>query len=182
MDEKYKTFLAHDETSFEAIAKGTWSTVEEDSSWHSGFRRYGAAKLFSIMMVHELQRRIDRDPALKNICILGVDPGTMLTGMHRDAPWLLRVLVFQIIYPIILMLFPNGPVRSTQKSASHVLQAGFGSDPVLGQFPKSVYLNGTEPLETSAESRDVRKRDLVWKESIRYANLKEGETVLVDWQ
>lgn len=60
MDEKYKT-LIYDQARFEAIAKGIWSSAGEDPSWRSGFRRYGAAKLFLIMMMHELQRRVDRD-------------------------------------------------------------------------------------------------------------------------
>jgi hypothetical protein len=181
VDEKYKT-IVHDQANFEAIAKGTWSSAQENPSFHSGFRRYGAAKLFLIMMMHELQHRMNQDPALKTICILGVDPGTMSTGLQRHAPWIIRVLMFQIIFPIVAMLMPNGPVRTTQKSASHILQAAFESNSVLSQFPKDLYFNGTEPLETSAESRDTRKRYLVWKESVRYAHLKEGETVLVNWQ
>lgn len=181
MDEKYKTTV-HDQAGLEAIAKGTWSSAEEDPSWRSGFRRYGAAKLFEVMMIHELQRRLDRDPALSNISILGVDPGTMMTGITRHAPWVIRVLLFQIIYPIIAWLMPNGPVRATRKSASDVLRAAFDSDAVLGQFPKDLYFDGTEPMETSAESKDAQKRDLVWKASVRYADLKQGETVLVSWQ
>ncbi|KUI54256.1 Short-chain dehydrogenase TIC 32, chloroplastic [Cytospora mali] len=181
IDEKYKTFV-HDDASFEAIAKGTWSSAEEDPSWRSGFRRYGAAKLFLIMMVHELQRRMDRDPVLGNICILGVDPGTMITNLQRQAPWFIRVLLFKVIFPIIAILMPNGPVRATHKSASHILQAAFDSSSVLGQFPKDKYFDGTKPLETSTESRDAQKRDLVWNSTVRYVHLKEGETILSDWQ
>ncbi|KAI2464612.1 putative short-chain dehydrogenase [Annulohypoxylon bovei var. microspora] len=180
-DEKYKTFV-HDEASFEAIAKGTWSSAQDDPSWISGYRRYGAAKLFSIMMIHELQRRIDRDPVLNKVCILGVDPGTMITGLQRHANWIIRVLMFKIIYPIMAFLMPNGLVRSTTKSASQVLEAAFESKPTHGEFPKGSYYFDTEPLETSAESKDPRKRDLVWKESVKYAHLEPGETILADWQ
>jgi len=181
VNEKFKTII-HDEANFEAIAKGKWSSAHEDPSYRSGFRRYGAAKLFLIMMMHELQHRMNQDPVLKNVCILGIDPGTMSTGLQRHAPWVIRVVIFQIIYPLIAMLLPNGPVRTTQKSASDILQAAFESNEVLGPFPKDLYFNGTEPLETSDESRDPRKRDLVWKESVRYACLKEGETILINWQ
>ncbi|KAI1777354.1 putative short-chain dehydrogenase [Hypoxylon cercidicola] len=159
-DEKYKTI----------------SSAQEDPSGRSGYRRYGAAKLFSIMMIHELQRRMDRDPVLSNICVLGVDPGTMATSLQRHAPWFIRVLLFKIIYPIILMLMPNGPViRSTQKSASQVLEAAFETSP---EFPKGLYYFDTKLLETSAESKDPRARDVVWKESIKYAHVEQGETVL----
>ncbi|KAI1376582.1 putative short-chain dehydrogenase [Hypoxylon crocopeplum] len=154
IDEKYKTFV-HDQATFEAIAKGTWSSAQQDPSYRSGYRRYGAAKLYLIMMQHELQRRMNHDPVLGNICILGVDPGSMSTSLQ---------------------------LRSTQKSASHVLRAAFDSSPLLGEFPKDLYFHGNTPLETSAESRDPKKRDLVWKETVRYANLKEGETILTDWR
>ncbi|KAI0903182.1 putative short-chain dehydrogenase [Ustulina deusta] len=178
-DEKYKTFV-HDKDSFEAIARGTWSSAQEDPSWKSGFRRYGAAKLFLIMMIHELQSRLDRDPVLNNISILGVDPGTMMTGLQRHAPWLIRVLIFKLIYPIVAFLWPNGSVRRPNMSASEVLQAAF--DSYHGEFPKDLYCVNNEIFETSVESRDAQKRDLVWKESVQYAHLKQSETILVDWQ
>ncbi|KAI1850160.1 hypothetical protein JX266_004539 [Neoarthrinium moseri] len=183
IDDKYKTIIHH-ETSVKEIAQGNWSwgSAQEDQSFQGGTRRYGAAKLFLIMFQHELQRRLDRDPALTKICILGVDPGTMLTGLPRHAPWFIRVLIFQIIFPIIAALMPNGPVRSTQLSASHVLGAAFDSTPDLGEYPRDRYLNGAESLETSAESRDVQKAEVVWKESVRLSQLKKDETVLVDWQ
>ncbi|KAI0386308.1 putative short-chain dehydrogenase [Hypomontagnella monticulosa] len=177
-EERYKT-VVHDEASFEGIAKGTWSSAQEDPSWRSGYRRYGAAKLFSIMMIHELQRRLDRDPVLKNVSVLGVDPGTMTTGLQRHASWFIRVLIFQIIYPIIAWLMPNGLVRTTKKSASQVLDAAFESST---EFPKGLYYFDNKLFDTSAESRDIQKRDLVWKESIKYAHLEQGETILSHWE
>ncbi|KIW14108.1 hypothetical protein PV08_06889 [Exophiala spinifera] len=177
-EERYKIFV-RDEADFEAIAKGAWSSAEEDSSWRSGFRRYGAAKLFLVMMMHELQRRLDQDPELKNICVLGVDPGGMITGFQRHAPWVIRVLVFKIIYPIIVYLYPNGRmVRPPPRSAADVLEAAFGSS--SAGLPKDLYFDGTERMETSAESKDARKRDFVWRETAKYAHLKEGDMILGD--
>ncbi|RYP18843.1 hypothetical protein DL765_003723 [Monosporascus sp. GIB2] len=171
-DEKYKSIM-HDQASFEAIVKGTWSSAQEDPSWRSGFRRYGASKLLSVMMIHELQRRLDRDPVLNKVCILGVDPGTMMTGLQRRASWIIRVLVFGIIYPIVAMLMPNGLVRSTQKSASQLLHAAFDSSPPLGEFPKGLYYFDTELFETSEESRDPQKRDADFHLHV-YASMDPG--------
>ncbi|KAH8760594.1 putative short-chain dehydrogenase [Diaporthe sp. PMI_573] len=64
LGEKWQTIF-HDNT--EPIARGTWSTTKEDPSFRGGFRRYGAAKLCQVMMMPELQRRIDLDPVLSNI-------------------------------------------------------------------------------------------------------------------
>ncbi|KAI1804241.1 hypothetical protein F4811DRAFT_571426 [Daldinia bambusicola] len=52
-EEKYKASM-DDEARFDTIAKGTWSSAQEDPSL-GGFRRYGASKLFIIIMIHELQ-------------------------------------------------------------------------------------------------------------------------------
>jgi len=180
IDEKYKTVF-HDQAGVEAIAKGDWSSAQEDPSWRSGYRRYGASKLFLIMMMHELQHRMDQDPTLKNVCILGVDPGTMSTSLTRHASWVFR-FIFHVIVSLLIFFMPDGPMRTTQKSASHILQAAFDSNQVMGQSPKDVYLDGVDLSETSDESGDVRKRDLLWKESVRYTGLKKGETVLQRWE
>jgi hypothetical protein len=179
-EEKYKTFV-HDEASFEAIAKGNCSSAKDGSSFHSGFRRYGAAKLFLIMMIYELQQRIDEETTLKNICVLGVDPGPMITGIQRLSPWFIRVLIFKIIYPIMLYLNPNnGQVRPIRRSAFDVLEAAFGLG--SGTLPKALYFDGRRPLETSAESRNSQKRILVWTQTAKYAHLKGDDTILSHWQ
>lgn len=180
-DPKYQT-LVSDSPSFEAIAKGTWSPATEDASFRGGFRRYGAAKLFLIMMQHELQARLNVDAALSKICVLGVDPGTMISGLQRLAPWVIRVLIFKVVYPIVLYLNPtNGPVRPLSRSAGDVLEAAFGVGEE-GELPKDRYFDGRIPLETSEESRDTVKRELVWKETVSLVDLKEGKTVLANWQ
>lgn len=133
------------------------------------------------MMIHSLQQRLDRDPSPSKVCILGVDPGTMSTGLQRHAGWLIRVLLFRIIYPLIFWIKSDGPIRMTERSASDIVRAAFDHGPGLGEEPKGVYLDGTVPLEAGKESQDVQKRDWVWRESVRLTGLKEDETALIDW-
>ena len=172
-----------DAAGFDAIAKGTWSPATEDSSFRGGFRRYGAAKLFLIMMMHELQQRANSDPTLGNLSVVGVDPGTMISGLQRLAPWFIRVVLFQVIYPLIVYFKPNGDtVRPPARAAGDVLEAAFGEVGLGGSPPKDLYFDGRQLAETSAESKETAKRRLVWTETARYAGLKEGDTVLVDWQ
>lgn len=47
-DEKYRN-IYFDNT--DPIAMGTWSSPQEDPTWMSGHRRYGAAKLCEVMMM-----------------------------------------------------------------------------------------------------------------------------------
>ncbi|KAI0410863.1 putative short-chain dehydrogenase [Xylaria grammica] len=180
-DPKYQTIVS-DAAGFEAIARGRWSPASEDASFRGGYRRYGAAKLFLIMMQHELQARMSADPVLGKVCVVGVDPGPMNSGMQRLAPWVIRVLIFKVIYPIILRLRPiNSMVRAPSRSAGDVLKAAFeeGED---GRLPKDAYFDEGVLKTTSDESRDPERRKLVWKETAKLAGLKKGDTVLTDWQ
>ena len=128
---------------------------------------------------------MNKDPALSNISILGVDPGGMATTIVRRASWVMRVLVVQILVPLLSVILswfqPNGPLRTPAKSAADVVRAAFDTK-TLGQRPKQVYLNGTDPQEPGAEAKDGAKRTMLWRDSIVYAQLKEGETALVDWK
>lgn len=181
--EEWKTIF---QNSTEPLARGTWSASNENPSWRVGFRRYGASKLCLVMMIGELQRRLRGDPILSNISILGVDPGAFSSGVARRSPWPIRILIYQIIIPalagLMAWLQPNGTLRTQAKASEDVLYAAFDCDPQLGERPRGLYLDGKEPREMSAEARDVNKREMLWRDSIRYAQLEEGETTLVNWR
>ncbi|TVY48341.1 Protochlorophyllide reductase C-like protein [Lachnellula occidentalis] len=179
----------------ESVAKGTWSTSHEDPSKDprglSGVRRYGAAKLCIIMMIQEevfantgsveLQRRLNSDPKLSGISVLGVDPGMMPTKITTNTlNWLIRFLIF-IVAQVSSWLSPNGMLRLPHKSAGDVLAAALDNGPLHGERPKGLYFNGSEPKEVSVEAKDARKRSIVWKASVEYAGLKEEETYLANW-
>lgn len=135
------------------------------------------------MMIHELQGRLNQDQALRNISILGVDPGTMASGLQRLAPWFIRVVLFKIVYPLILALNPDGDlIRSPESSAADVLDAAVGSISPDGEPPKEMYLYRRQQRETGSEAKDVTSRHVVWTETARYAELKQGDTVLSHWQ
>lgn len=147
--------IIRDQSRIGAIAKGTWSAFSEEPGFRYRYRRYGASKLFLVMMFHSLHGRLNRDFNLSKICILGVDPGTTSTGLQRHTLWVIRVPLVRVIYPVVAWLKPNGPIRTTERSAGDVVRAAFDHGPGLGEEPKGVYLDGTVPLETGEESRDV---------------------------
>jgi hypothetical protein len=129
----------------------------------------------------ELQRRLDSDPKLSGISVLGVDPGMMPTKITTGTlNWLMRSLFF-IVVQIASRLSPNGMMRLPHKSAGDVLAAALETGPPFGERPKGLYFNGSEPKEVSVEARDAEKRASVWRASVEYTGLKEGETILVDW-
>ncbi|KUI62890.1 Protochlorophyllide reductase B, chloroplastic [Cytospora mali] len=168
----------------DSLAKGTWSSAKDYPISEGGYRRYGAGKLCEIMMMYELQRRLDADPALSRVVVLGVDPGGMASGLTRRGSTLL-VFAVQYLFPLVTgittRLWPNGTLRSIKKSAGDVLRAAFDTEE-LGEQPKAVYMNGSERGDTSIESKDAVKCQQLWRASIKYVALGPEDTILFDWK
>ncbi|RYO81628.1 hypothetical protein DL766_004848 [Monosporascus sp. MC13-8B] len=181
IEKKWQTIF-HDST--EPIAKGTWSSTKEDPSFRGGYRRYGAAKLCQVMMIPELQRRLDADPLLKDISVLGIDPGSTPTYLVRRGDWRivgLWTLIMPWLVVILTWLWPNGTNRTLTKSSADIVAAAFDSNPTLGERPKGPYPNGEERREMAAEARDARKREILWKDTAKYTQLDQKDTILANW-
>lgn len=137
---------------------------------------------------HEMQRRLDLDPVLKNIAVLALDPGAMATTLsRRSESWFIRVFIMQVLIPtfaaLLVYFYPNGPFRTLGKSAGDVVTAAFDcGPPPLSERPKGLYLNGSELGEYNFEAKDPRNWDAVWRCSAKYAKLAKGETALEHWQ
>ncbi|KAH7030616.1 uncharacterized protein B0I36DRAFT_112392 [Microdochium trichocladiopsis] len=187
-DPKYKT-LFH---SAESLAKGTFCSFTDDPSPMSGQRRYGAAHLCEVMFMVELHTRLTSQPsALSNIKVVSYDPGAMPTQITRDDPsFMTRVVAMQFILPllapVLTWLWPNGYLRSKAKAARDTLFAagvsagGFGG--AYGDGQGGVNLNGSLVWPVSKEAKDEAKRAELWRESVKWCGIKEGDTVLENWQ
>ncbi|KAK7954644.1 NAD(P)-binding protein [Apiospora saccharicola] len=181
-DKKWKLFFCDD--NLDAIVHGTWSSNDDPTSLarQAGTRRYGVANMCNVMMIAELQRRLDADPVLHKLSVVGVDPAVMGTGLLRRGNFIVSVLMWPIIIPLLAplltWLWPNGEIRTTYKSAGDVLAAAFEvGDRLRGQF-----LNGSDILTVVPEAADSRKRQMVWRDSVRYARLEEKNTALAQWK
>ncbi|KAI1849853.1 hypothetical protein JX265_013556 [Neoarthrinium moseri] len=182
-DDKWRPFITGE--NIDQIAFGTWSTKADDPSTRNGLRRYGAAKFCLVTMISELQRRLDLDPLLHRITTVGVDPGSMASpaGVARRTDWFARNIVHGILMPmmgyILMWLYPesNGKMRTTSRSARDVMRGAMDVS-----VAKGAYFDGTALAETAEEAKDVRKREMIWRDSVRYTQLKEGETMLQHWK
>ncbi|KAK7995844.1 short-chain dehydrogenase [Apiospora marii] len=189
-DPKYQTIVT-DAARVRAIATGAWSPATEDAGFRGGYRRYGAAKLCLIMLQHELQARLldaeagsgEIGHSNSNLCVVGVDPGAMSTGMQRLAPWVIRVLFFRVLFPLVAYVAPKRAfLVPTGRAAGRVLEAALGTGEGGTALLKDKYFHEGVPMETSEESRDAGKRKVVWEESVKLAGLEEGETILRNWK
>jgi hypothetical protein len=100
---------------------------------------------------------------------------------NNDFMMCFNIALMHVLAPLITWFMPNGAVRTPYKSAGDVLRCAFDTKE-LGEYPKALYLNGTLPLEPSKEAKDEGKTGMLWKDSIRYTGMKEGDTVLKNWQ
>lgn len=88
-------------------------------------------------------------------------------------------LVMPVAASIAVRSKPNGVLRPMWKSADDVMQACFDREVPKG---KALYLNGTDEWETGVEARDAANRRSVWEYGLKAADVKQGDTVLVNWQ
>jgi hypothetical protein len=95
-------------------------------------------------------------------------------------PWLIGS-IYTLAFNVCGRIWTNGTLRLKHKSADDVLAAAIDTKPPFGERPKGLYMNGTEPKEVGVEAQDEQKRASVWRASIKYTGLREGETCLVDW-
>jgi hypothetical protein len=93
---------------------------------------------------------------------------------------LLVKIVMPLLVPLIAWLQPNGDVRTTWKSGGDVVRAAFDIA-TLGQHPNGTYLNGSSLEEPGPEARDTQKTNQLWRDSLDYAQVKEGDTILAEW-
>ena len=149
----------------------------------AGMRRYAESKLWLMMFMYELQRRIDFTHLLSNISVLSVDPGGIFTtDIMRDNLWVFRVplrKMFQVLTPCVQHLSPNGYLRTAEKSARDIMNACFTYDNlILGKYPKALYINGSAVKQSSMESRDQQKQQLLWEGSLKLVDLDLSDTAL----
>ncbi|RYP29809.1 hypothetical protein DL767_006550 [Monosporascus sp. MG133] len=186
--EKYRQIFP-EPIDIESVAKGKWSSSLDDPKDPCyGFRRYGASKLCEIMMFRELSYRLPQDPVLSRVAVLSVDPGGMPSSLSRRGSPVVRFIMIYItpilvpvLGPILTRFSPNGPLRTASKSGGDALKAAFDTKE-LGEHPNGLYLNGSEPGDVGAEAKDKRKTGQVWRDSLGYAGIKEGDTILAQWQ
>ncbi|GAW23646.1 hypothetical protein ANO14919_132200 [Xylariales sp. No.14919] len=184
-DEKWN-LIFKDPVDTEPLARGKWSTPDDEpGSGDTGYRRYGASKLCEIMFMRELARRIKTDPELSSIGVAAVDPGAMPTGLTRRTPSKFLKVASVIAGPLMSIMSkfspPNGHYRTPAQSASDVINAAFETK-ILGERPDAVYMNGSTVADVGPEAKDAAKCERVWKDSIGFAQIEEGDTVLADWR
>jgi len=188
-EKEWGTTIWRDLPDSKAIADGSFSAPPPDTklsvmSFFIGFRRYGASKLSQLMMAYELQRRLDTDSRLRGLRCVCVDPGAVSTGITRRFPGtVLPFLMFRVFFPLrshfarLTGQEATSVGRTAATSAGDILAAALD-----GEHPAGIYLNGRRVVEPNDEAKDERKAGILWRDTVGYVQLKEGDTVLENWK
>ncbi|KAF2086362.1 NAD(P)-binding protein [Saccharata proteae CBS 121410] len=167
----------------EEIARPTEQDKPGDAK-NAGFRRYGSSKLWLLMFMYHLQSLLTTNPQTTNISALSVDPGGMLsTNIMRSYPLFDRLTItwpLHIYSQLAGRIWPNGLMRLSSKSAADVTRAALvWDDPVLGEYPKAAFMNGSVRKEKTSEESLIQERwPVLWKKSVEWAGLKKEEMVV----
>jgi hypothetical protein len=109
----------------------------------------------------------------------------MGTELGRRGSRFTAGVLMKTVVPLLAVasqrLKSNSSFRTTAKSAADILSACFERE-TSGGGGGLLYLNGSVKHETSKESRDEKKRQLLWSDSLVFAGIGAGETALVGWR
>ncbi|KAK0108672.1 hypothetical protein ONS95_003464 [Cadophora gregata] len=170
-------------TSCENMAKGIEDFPDGDVL-KTGQRRYALSKILMGAWMHELQRRINTDPSLSNISIIGHDPGWIgATNLTRNGDPTVKISFACIKFVArFAWIFSSNPMlRTPERNGGYLLTLCFDRTK-FGEFPKALYVDGGVLYKTVPEANDEGLQKRLWKESLGFVGVKEGETVLRDWK
>jgi hypothetical protein len=88
---------------------------------------------------------------------------------------------FQYISPLILYFWPNHFIRTATKTGNDLVRVCFDVEK-FGEYPKALYIDGAEIGDTTPETKDEEKWGKLWGGSLKWAGIKETDTVLENWK
>ncbi|KAI0096163.1 putative short-chain dehydrogenase [Nemania sp. FL0031] len=149
--------------------------VHEDSAG-AGFQRYANSKLAIIMWTYALNRYLQKDPNLKNIVAIVMNPGNLVDSraLHTKTPTkmvYMQRFLFQPFQPLLRLLDPT--MRRAHEAASDVVNLAV--QPGLGEGGFFTLLNKDE---SSPDSYDENAQQRLWLKTFEWAGITKDNTAL----
>ena len=95
--------------------------------------------------------------------------------------FILKYVIF-VLQIIAMWLWPesNGRLRTAEKVGRDLIWACWDEKVLGNPCSGALYLNGTDVVESSPETHDEKKQKELWRGSLEWVGIKEGETELGD--
>ncbi|CZT47805.1 uncharacterized protein RSE6_08410 [Rhynchosporium secalis] len=157
----------------EMMAKGL-ETFPDGDVMKTGQRWYARSKILLNAWMYELQRRLNSDPSLRNISVLGHDPGWIgTTDLNRNANVPIRTLlaVLSLVARFTWIFSPNPILRTAEMNGGFLLTLCFDREK-FGEHPKALYVDGGVLYKTVPEAEGREFQGNLWKKSLEFVNSK----------
>lgn len=159
--------------------------VKENDHMGYGFQRYADSKLAIVAWMYALNRRLHGsitdagDHQLKEgITVIAVNPGNLSDSraLRSNTPTSLRIMSRVIIKPLspLLRMTVDPTMRSAKDAGVDVMELAVGKDHLHAEG----YFTMRKKDESSAESRDERKQEVLWKKTLVWTGIGKDDTVV----
>ncbi|KXX76234.1 WW domain-containing oxidoreductase [Madurella mycetomatis] len=147
-----------------------------DNASH-GFCRYATAKLAVVTWGHALNRRLEKDPKLSRITATIINPGNLADSraLRVNTPQKMVVLskfVLQPLRPVLRLMDPT--LRKSAEAGVDVARLATN----IAHPGERGYFTLLNRDESSAESRDEARQDVLWTRSAQWAGVRSQDSPL----
>ncbi|KAI0468056.1 NAD(P)-binding protein [Xylaria cf. heliscus] len=148
-----------------------------DDNYGSGFLRYSNSKLAITMWMHALNRHLQHDTNLRRITAVTFNPGQLVDsrGLRTRTPRSTEYMQKLVFQPFAFLLrYVDQTMRSSDAAASDLVEVALSPQ----YADASGYFEMLKNCESSPESRDSAKQDVMWIKSAEWARVTASMTVL----
>ncbi|KAI1133246.1 NAD(P)-binding protein [Nemania abortiva] len=151
-------------------------TTDEDK-YGRGYQRYATSKLVFTTWTHALNRHLLKNPDLAKISAIAMNPGNMVDSraLRRNTPISLQrkqTFLFKPLQPLLNLM--DSTLRTTAPAAVDVVDLALNHT-YAGQRGFYTLLRKDE---SSPESMDETKQELIWHNTLEWARITPGNTAL----
>ncbi|CAL8576738.1 hypothetical protein XPA_002604 [Xanthoria parietina] len=142
-----------------------------------GFLRYANSKLAVVMWMYALNRALEKDPKLNKITAVAINPGNLSDSraLRTNTPPSLYYMSTFVIKPLRpLLRFMDPTMRTSAKAGADVMQLATND-----AFPGvRGYFTMLKKDESSPDSLNEEKQQMLWAKSAEWAGVGKGDTAL----
>jgi NAD(P)-dependent dehydrogenase (short-subunit alcohol dehydrogenase family) len=169
--EKYPPSIPED---LDVVARKLDAKYDADKQgW--GFWRYGESKLLTVAFMHALNRELVHKAArYGNITAVAINPGDLFDSraLQTNTPIALKMMQRLVLNPLGPLLKRASPtLRSARDAGPDVMQLALGQV----HSGKRGYFTLLREEESSVESMDEAKQQLVWTKTLEWAGIRAEE-------
>jgi NAD(P)-dependent dehydrogenase (short-subunit alcohol dehydrogenase family) len=150
-----------------------------------GFQRYANSKLAIVTWMYALNCRLHGSTTeagghklKEGITVIAVNPGNLSDSraLRSNTPTSLRIMSQIIIKPLspLLRVMVDPTMRTAKDAGVDVIDLAVGTECLHAEG----YFTMRKKDESSAESRDERKQEALWKKTLEWTGIRKEDTVV----